>query len=61
MGFLLFDYIFLKRKTKQWQQKPDSPIATMDHRGLLVLDGAFFILGGMLDNQEVTNNILKVF
>ncbi|TQV76970.1 galactose oxidase [Aliikangiella marina] len=48
-------------KTKQWQQKPDSPIATMDHRGLLMLDGAFFILGGMLDNQKVTDNILKVF
>jgi len=37
-----------------WLGFEDKPIATMDHRGLLEADGAFWTLGGMVEGQRVS-------
>ena len=42
--------------TRQWRIS-NSNIATMDHRGLLELDGRLLTIGGMAENQQVLNSI----
>tara|TARA_R110002074_G_scaffold63785_1_gene152635 strand:+ start:193 stop:1269 length:1077 start_codon:yes stop_codon:yes gene_type:complete len=43
-------------ETNTWQIS-HSEKATMDHRGLLVLDGKLLTIGGMAENQQVLNVI----
>ena len=44
--------------SQQWQVTA-SPIATMDHRNLLIINNQWITLGGMLDNQQVTNKVIQ--
>lgn len=37
-----------------WLGFADKPVASMDHRGLLAADGAFWTLGGMIAGQRVS-------
>jgi len=43
---------------QQWSFKR-SKVATMDHRGLLIVKGKWITLGGMLKNQQVTNQVIE--
>lgn len=43
-------------ETRQWQIT-NSKIATMDHRGLLILENKLLTLGGMGENQQVLGKI----
>ena len=42
-----------------WQQLPDAPAATMDHRGLIVRDNRAWIIGGMRANQVVAADVVR--
>ncbi|TQV86421.1 Kelch repeat-containing protein [Aliikangiella coralliicola] len=46
-------------KNNRWQTLPPLSTATMDHRGLLAVDDKLFIVGGMLENQKVSNKIIQ--
>jgi hypothetical protein len=41
----------------RWVAYPDKPLASMDHRGLIAADGKLYILGGMVEGQQVTDRI----
>ena len=41
-----------------WVALPPRAMATMDHRGLLAHDGAFYTLGGMVSDQQVTATVV---
>ena len=41
----------------EWRQFAPKTPATMDHRGLLEIDGLFYTVGGMLSGQTVTDGI----
>ncbi|WP_251359860.1 hypothetical protein [Kangiella sp. TOML190] len=43
-----------------WQELGRHTPATMDHRGLLKVEGEFYILGGMLKDQQTTDLVLKI-
>jgi N-acetylneuraminic acid mutarotase len=44
-------------KKNKWNVEGNKPIATMDHRGLLEVDGKYYILGGMETDQLVSNQV----
>jgi N-acetylneuraminic acid mutarotase len=41
----------------RWVAYADKPLASMDHRGMLAVGGKLYILGGMIDGQQVTDRI----
>jgi N-acetylneuraminic acid mutarotase len=43
--------------TGEWRQLPAPPIASMDHRNLGVAGGSVFLVGGMHEDQVVTDNV----
>ena len=46
-------------KLNDWKLLPNLATATMDHRGLLEYQNDFFILGGMHENQTVSQQVIK--
>ena len=42
---------------RSWQVS-NSPQASMDHRGLLNVNGNWITLGGMIDKQKVTEKVI---
>ena len=52
----VFSYNFV---TGEWQQQGDLPRGTMDHRGLLVSNGWYYLLGGMQDQQTVVADVYR--
>ncbi len=50
---LLFDL-----ETRQWREPQSIPTASMDHRGLVAYKGQWITAGGMLDDQQVTDEVL---
>lgn len=42
----------------QWLALPLLPIPSMDHRGMPVIDGKFYLIGGMRDNQQVAADVI---
>jgi len=40
-------------KESSWQELAVAPVATMDHRSLIKAGGWFYLVGGMLEQQEV--------
>ena len=42
-----------------WTRHGDLAEPSMDHRGLLVLDDAYWLLGGMLAGQRVTDRVVR--
>ena len=52
-GALLFDI-----DTQSWRLLEFEGDATMDHRGLVLFDGEWLTIGGMLAEQRVTNRVI---
>lgn len=42
---------------RSWARLPDLPVATMDHRGIVLAEGTLVIVGGMIGNQRVTDRV----
>jgi N-acetylneuraminic acid mutarotase len=53
-GALLFNL-----ESNSWQQIDVDGPATMDHRGLVSFEGAWLTVGGMLDGQQVSNEVFS--
>jgi len=45
--------------TYKWQMIGHLDRPSMDHRGLLVSEDKFFIIGGMIEGQKVTNSVVQ--
>lgn len=45
--------------TNEWVQLGSMPTATMDHRNIANAGGEYFIVGGMVNDQTVTNLVQK--
>lgn len=43
-----------------WVAYKDKPVASMDHRGLVKIDGVWMTIGGMIEGQHVTGAILSL-
>ena len=43
--------------SREWRLYGDKMFASMDHRGLVEIDGRFYILGGMTADQEVSDAV----
>lgn len=43
-----------------WRQLPALPVATMDHRNAGVAGGMVFVVGGMVEGQEVSDHVWYV-
>ncbi|NVK22966.1 MAG: galactose oxidase [Kangiellaceae bacterium] len=54
---LIFAYDFA---TNQWQELGKQETATMDHRALLETNQQFYVVGGMLNNQQTTYRIFNI-
>ncbi len=44
-------------RTGKWETLPDSPAATMDHRGLIAASNGLLVIGGMEKGQKVTAGV----
>jgi N-acetylneuraminic acid mutarotase len=53
-GVFRFDF-----NSMTWQSGWTLAAASMDHRGMLYLDGWFYLAGGMLADQEVTGRVIR--
>lgn len=45
--------------TNEWVELGEQPTPTMDHRGVARTDSGFYIIGGMEDDQKVTDLVQK--
>jgi N-acetylneuraminic acid mutarotase len=45
--------------TNEWVELGTQPIPSMDHRSVAQAGNEFFIIGGMLNNQQVTDQVQK--
>ncbi len=46
-------------EAERWLSLPDLSVATMDHRGIVVLGAALFIVGGMEADQRVSAHVAR--
>jgi len=46
-------------KNNQWLGCGDRIPASMDHRGLVIMDDKLLTIGGMLSDQQVTGKIIE--
>jgi len=46
-------------KAKQWKTLNSLSRASMDHRGLLAVEDSFYLLGGMNENQQVSDQVIR--
>jgi len=51
------DALLFTVETNAWQQIDVSGPATMDHRGLVLFEGGWVTVGGMGDDQQVTDDV----
>lgn len=47
-------------KTGEWEQFAENSQASMDHRGMVMINGVFMIVGGMDANQNVIAKVLTL-
>lgn len=47
-------------ESNSWQEVDVDGPATMDHRGLVSFQGGWLIVGGMLDGQQVTDDVTRI-
>lgn len=45
--------------TEEWVELGAQPSPSMDHRGIAKANGEYYIIGGMLNNQQVTDMVQK--
>lgn len=46
-------------KDSAWQELATAPVATMDHRSLIKAGKWFYLVGGMLNQQEVSDRVFR--
>jgi N-acetylneuraminic acid mutarotase len=46
-------------KDSAWQELATAPVATMDHRSLIKTGDWYYLVGGMLNQQEVSNRVFR--
>ena len=51
------DALLFQVETGSWQQIDVSGSGTMDHRGLVMFEGGWVTVGGMVDDQQVTDDV----
>jgi hypothetical protein len=51
------DALLFRVETGSWQQIDVSGSGTMDHRGLVLFEGGWVTVGGMVDDQQVTDDV----
>ena len=51
------DALLYEVESGSWQEIDVSGPATMDHRGLVLFEGGWVTVGGMLDDQQVTDEV----
>jgi len=54
------DALMFSVETNSWEEIDVDGPATMDHRGLVSFRGGWLIVGGMLDNQKVTDRVTRL-
>ena len=42
----------------RWYELPPLPLPSMDHRGMPMVDGKFYLIGGMRDDQHVAADVI---
>jgi len=47
-------------ETEEWVELGSTGRASMDHRGLMIWDSAYWTLGGMNDKGEVTGDLVRI-
>jgi len=52
------DALMYKVETASWQQIDVGGPATMDHRGLVFFEGGWVTIGGMVDDQQVSDDVI---
>ncbi len=53
------DLVFAWRlESRRWQRLPRLPVATMDHRGLVQFGAGYLIIGGMREQQRVSDTLV---
>lgn len=45
--------------TQQWVELGSQPTPSMDHRGIARTENGFYLIGGMVNDQQVTNMVQK--
>ena len=53
------DALFFSLESYSWQRITIDRPATMDHRGLVPFDGGWLTIGGMLEGQTVSDNVVS--
>ncbi len=53
------DALFFSLESYSWQRITIDVPATMDHRGLVPFDGGWLTIGGMLEGQQVSDNVVS--
>lgn len=46
-------------KDSSWQKLAAAPVPTMDHRSLLKIDDWYYIIGGMMESQQLSDNVFR--
>lgn len=46
-------------KDSAWQELATAPVATMDHRSLIKAGNRYYLVGGMLNQQKVSNRVFS--
>jgi N-acetylneuraminic acid mutarotase len=54
------DALMFSLETNSWEEVDVEGPATMDHRGLVAFRGGWLIVGGMLDDQTVTDSVTRL-
>lgn len=52
------DILVYDLETKSWSTRKHDALRSMDHRGLVEFDGDWLTVGGMLENQQVTDRVV---
>lgn len=54
------DAFMFSLETHSWEEVDVEGPATMDHRGLVPFRGGWLIVGGMIENQQVTDSVSRL-
>ena len=54
------DAFMFSLETHSWKELDVEGPATMDHRGLVAFRGGWLIVGGMIENQKVTDSVTRL-
>ena len=52
------DVLICELDAQAWSTRTHDALRSMDHRGLVEIDGNWLTVGGMLENQQVTDRVV---